>query len=245
MPTCVAIRAASALLAAGCLLAQPGVNELLREKTLERIREIERRSSGVVGVAAMDLATSEALVHNADTLFPQASSIKIAILAEMFAAARAGRVRLDDQLTLRPADTVGGSGHLQEALRKGPVTLTVEELLTAMVRNSDNARLAELLYRGAVVDQAASEQMIRIMKLVDADFRKAVPKSIEVAAKPGALTGVRAETGIIFLPRRPFVLSVAAAHLEGEENPVPELAAVVFDYFRKLGEANRYGRKLQ
>ena len=37
------------------------------------------------------------------------------------------------------------------------------------------ARLAELLYRGKAVDEAASKEMIEILKLVNADFRKSIP----------------------------------------------------------------------
>ncbi|MGH9668153.1 MAG: serine hydrolase, partial [Bryobacteraceae bacterium] len=39
---------------------------------------------------------------------------------------------------LTRADVVGGSGELQTALKKGPVTLSVRELITAMIEHSDN-----------------------------------------------------------------------------------------------------------
>lgn len=106
---------------------------------------------------------------------------------------------------------------------------------------SEMARIAELIYQGRAVDREASQRMIEILKLVEADFRKVVPASIAVAAKPGSLTGVRTETGIVYLPGREFILSVNSTFLPGTENPVPAVASAVYDYFAMLARSNRYG----
>jgi beta-lactamase class A len=118
----------------------------------------------------------------------------------------------------------------------------------AAAKNDENvstplemARIAELIYRGKAVDQEASRQMAEILKLVNADFRKSVPVSVAVASKPGGLTGVRCETGIIFARDRPFVLSVASSFLTEPENPVQAVSKLFYEHFSKLGRSNKFG----
>jgi beta-lactamase class A len=269
----------------------------LEEKLMSRIRAVDDATNGVVGVAIIDLQNMRVLQHNAETLFPQASSIKIPIMMAIFQAARSGKLKLDETVTLQNSDSVEGSGHLRLLLRSQPVTLTVRDLVTAMIETSDNtatnkliamvgmdavnrlltdlgfgktrlqrrmldsraaaedkenistplemARLVEMLYRGKVVDAGASNEMIEILKLVNADFRKVIPANIPVASKPGEVLGVRAETGIVFLQKRPFVLSVMSTYLSAASNPVPEITRLVYDYFDKIATSNRYGHKLQ
>jgi beta-lactamase class A len=277
--------------------SQPSAVDLLERKLLDRIRAIEEGAGGVVGVAAIDLDEGRTIAWNGNTVFPQASSIKIPILIETFQAARDGRLKLDDAITLEQADTVGGSGHLQILLRTRPVSLTVRELAAAMIETSDNtatnkliamlgmervnaslgrlgfkqtrlqrimldtaaaargeenvstptemARLMELIYRRKAVDADASNEMLEIMKRVNADFRAVFPAAIAVASKPGEVTGVRCETGVVFLPGRPFVLSVMSTFLSDGENPVPAVARAVYDHFAKLAASNRYGNRLR
>ncbi len=285
------------LLLAGCASAQPTVVEALEERLLGRLRAVEESLGGVLGVAAIDLTTGRAISHRGEAAFPQASSIKIPILIELYRAERAGQVRLDESLTLTEKDLVGGSGRLQERVKAGPVTLSVRELARAMIEWSDNlatnqlmgklgrervnrtldelgfrgtrlqrkmmdaaaaardeenistplemARLVERIYRGQAVDAAASKEMLGLLKLVKADFRRVVPAGVEVASKPGDLPGVFCETGVVFLPKRPFVLAVASTFVEDWQNPVPEVAALVYAHFERLAAANRYGRRLE
>jgi beta-lactamase class A len=120
------------------LSAQPSAAELLEQKTLDQIRDFDRGFDGAVGVAAIDLETGHSFGYHADSVFPQASVIKIPILIAMFQAQHDGRLRLSDPVTLDLKDAVGGSGHLKAALAKGPVTLSLRELVAAMMDDSDN-----------------------------------------------------------------------------------------------------------
>ena len=86
--------------------------------------------------------------------------------------------------------------------------------------------------------------MLSVMKRVDAYMRPAIPGDIEVASKPGDLDGVRTETGIVFLPKRPFIVSVMSTYLNDRVNPVGPVTGIVFDYFNKVAHANQYGRRL-
>mgnify|MGYP001094563863 CR=1 FL=1 len=285
------------LLVCSLACAQSTVAELLEQKLAEKIRKLDDSLGGVLGVAAIDLATGRIISYNGGVTFPQASSIKIPILIQVYRAARAGEIRLEDSVTLTEKDLAGGSGHLQERVKKGPVTLTVQDLARAMIEYSDNlatnklieltgmervnrtleelgfsgtrlqrrmmdsaaaareeenistplemARLVETIYRGRAVDEAACAEMLALMKLVKADFRKTVPAQIEVASKPGDVPGVHCETGVVFLPKRPFVLSVMCTFFREGANPVPGVASLVYAHFEKLAASNRYGHRLQ
>jgi len=284
-------------MASWTLAAQPTVGDLWEARTAARLRALEEKLNGVLGVAAVDLETGAVLGLNADTVFPQASVIKLPIMIEVFRAARAGRVRLEDSLRLTAEDAVGGSGKLQEELKRAPASRSVRELVELMIRDSDNtatnklislvgmeavnrtlgglgltrtrlqrrmmdgaaamhddenlstpremARLAELIYRGCAVDQEADARMVEILKTVQAAFRKAIPAEIPVASKPGELPGVRAETGLVFLPGRPFALSVMSAFLGEKQDPVEEAARILFEHFQKLARSNRYGHQVR
>lgn len=267
--------------------------ELFEQKLMARLRALDNQLDGVLGVAVVDLSTGHAFSYHGDTVFPQASSIKIPIMAEMYRAERAGEFRFSDAVTLTRKDYVGGSGELQKGLLQGPVKTTIGKLVTAMIEESDNtatnwciaklgmgrvnrlldelnlvntrlrrimldtgaasrneenvstpkemARLVEMVYRQQLVDPSASMDMRNLMGLVKADFRKSVPAGVDVASKPGEVTGVRCETGIVYLPGRPFVLSVMSSFVVGEDNPVPAVTRLVYAHFERLASGNRFG----
>src|SRR6059058_4504372 len=59
-------------------------SDLLWKKLEARVAETADRIDGVMGVAILDLTDGRILLHNADRVFPTASSIKIAILLELY-----------------------------------------------------------------------------------------------------------------------------------------------------------------
>jgi beta-lactamase class A len=112
--------------------------EILEQKLREKLKTIDSGVDGVLGIAAIDLTSGRSVTLNPDTIFATASTIKVPILIEMFRLARAGEFKMTDKLTLAPAELVGGSGRIQDTLKQGPVTLTVMDLITAMMEHSDN-----------------------------------------------------------------------------------------------------------
>ena len=276
---------------------QPTVADLLEQQTVGAIGRFAASFEGVLGVSAIDLTTGHAFDFHGDTQFPTASTIKIAILIRMYQAERAGQFRFTDKVTLQPGEAVGGSGHLQEALKKGPVTLTIRDLIDKMIEDSDNtatnrcidlagmaranetldslgfrrtrllrkmmdaaaalrndenvatpnemARMAEMIYRGKVVDAEACREMIAIMKKVSGGLREGLPLDVETASKTGELPGARCETGIVYLEHRPFVLSVMSAYIDDRRTPVPEVTRIVYRHFEKLAVSNAYGRSVR
>jgi beta-lactamase class A len=139
------------------LLAAPGcfgqtLAQLYGEKTLQRIAEVDRSMDGVLGVSAIDLTTGGTLDYHAGAESATASLIKVPLLVQLMRAKRAGAFRMEDRITLQPSESVGGSGYLQDELAKGPVTLTVHDLIVRMIVDSDNVATNRLI-RLAGMDQ--------------------------------------------------------------------------------------------
>jgi beta-lactamase class A len=86
-------------------------SDLLWKKLDIRVRHIADKFDGVMGVAILDLTDSRILLRNGDRVFPTASSIKIAILVELYRqdqqmhSGANGKARLDDTYTFDPKDS--------------------------------------------------------------------------------------------------------------------------------------------
>ncbi|WP_031495132.1 serine hydrolase [Bryobacter aggregatus] len=126
-----------ALLAAACAPAQH-VADLLTAKMHDRIVAYDARMDGALGVAIIDLTTGTQWSYHGKLVFPTASAIKVPILMEIFRLRELGQLHFNEKVTLQPAEAVGGSGVLQERLRNGPITLSVEEIVREMIASSDN-----------------------------------------------------------------------------------------------------------
>jgi beta-lactamase class A len=109
----------------------------LRSKYEQRIKNIVNSADAIVGVAVKNLSTGEELLINGDEVFPQASSIKIHILAELYRQAATGRVKLGEPLPLPARSKVGGSGVLAE-LGDGTVSMSLRDYAILMIVLSDN-----------------------------------------------------------------------------------------------------------
>src|SRR6267378_4965834 len=67
------------------------------EKT---ILDIDRGLDGVMGVAIVDLTDGHKYLLHANDVYPQASSIKICVLAELYRQAQQGKLKLTDLYTV-------------------------------------------------------------------------------------------------------------------------------------------------
>jgi beta-lactamase class A len=104
---------------------------------LERIQELADEFDGVVGVAARDFGSGEAISYNADVIFPTASTFKTALLYELYRQVDEGKVDPSSRITFEDRMRVPGSGVLQD-LDAG-ASLTVKDIATLMIVVSDNA----------------------------------------------------------------------------------------------------------
>jgi beta-lactamase class A len=128
-------------------------SDLLWKKVESRIDEMATRFDGVMGVAIVDLTDGRrVLLRNAEQVFPAASSIKLAILLELYhqdEQARAGvkgKATLDDFYTFDPKDLVGDS-RVMAGLSAGMTRVTNRDLAQFMVAVSDNSAANVLIDR--------------------------------------------------------------------------------------------------
>jgi beta-lactamase class A len=137
-----------AALANSAIAQQPfPQKELLLWQKLETfVHNEDQQLDGVLGVAIKDLSNEHTLLLNADEVFPTASTIKIAILAEFYRQLQQGKLKFDELYTLRKADLVGGSG-IAEALTPGATRLTLRDVAALMVSVSDNSMTNVLIER--------------------------------------------------------------------------------------------------
>jgi beta-lactamase class A len=255
--------------------ASPGTaGPLGPEQARDAVAAVAAACTGHVGLFARHLGTGEELTWNPDATIQTASTVKVAILAEVMRQARLGRVDLDAVVVTAEADLTGGSGVV--CLLHPGLTCTVADLCTLMIVLSDNTatnmlidllggvdavndgvaslgfggivldhkvnmappalvvtpqpreklprplatatpavfgELMARLYAGTVVDEAASRQMITIMRYQQhqALFPRAYPElagpdeepgqdAPALAHKTGWVRGCRADTGILYLP---------------------------------------------
>ncbi len=99
------------------------------------IAGVEGRLDGVLGVAVQDLVTGRVIEIRGDVVFPQASSIKLALVYELYQQAGAGRIDLNSLRSL-PKIRAGGSGILP--FFSAQAQLTVRDLAVLMMSLSDN-----------------------------------------------------------------------------------------------------------
>src|SRR5438067_13637182 len=119
-------------------------SDLLWKKLETRVEEIAARLDGVMGVAVLDLTDGRVLLRNADRVFAAASSIKLAILLELYRqdqearAGAKGKAKLDDIYTFDPKDLVEDR-QIMAGLTAGVTRVTNRDLAQFMVAVSDNA----------------------------------------------------------------------------------------------------------
>jgi beta-lactamase class A len=126
--------------------------QVLWERLHATLSGIEQQLDGVLGVAILDLTTGQQLLMHPDAVFPQASSIKIAVLAELYhqaeqaAAGTPSKAKLTDPYVVRTSDLVPDSS-IMGGLTAGVTTLTNRDLATIMVAVSDNSATNVLIDR--------------------------------------------------------------------------------------------------
>jgi beta-lactamase class A len=156
-------------------------DDLLWKKLSDRVAEIVERFDGVMGVAIADLTDDRAILKNADRVFPTASSIKIAILLELYhqdqeaRTGAAGKAKLDDVYTFDPKDLVEDS-QIMAGLTPDVTRVTNRDLAQFMIAVSDNAAANILIDR---VGRENVNAMLRSLGLAKTTLRR---KMMDVAA---------------------------------------------------------------
>ena|SRR5450631_531324 len=267
------------------------------------VADVEQGLDGVLGVAILDLTSGQQLLIHPDEVFPQASSIKIAVLAELYRQAEQsahgvkGQATLKDRYVVRAADVVPDSAILG-GLTPGITSLTNRDLATMMVAVSDNSAtnvlidrvgmdnvvrltetlglkqtqlrrkmmdlkaaaegrenistpremmgLLEQLYRGKVIGPPLLDDFFTVLATTkDSWLPRDLPADLKIANKPGALEGVRNDSGIVFLKNRPYVICVMTTYLASErtgEEAITRISSLAYGVFDRLSRASDLGR---
>jgi beta-lactamase class A len=125
---------------------QTAKRRMLWQKLQREIRVIDQELKGVLALAIKDLTSEEEFFINPDEVMPQASSIKIAVLAELYLESQQGKLKLTDEYVVRKEDLVPGSD-IMLGLTPGTTRLTLRDLATMMIAVSDNSATNVLIDR--------------------------------------------------------------------------------------------------
>ena len=292
----IALQANSAL-AQTSVSAPSEKQEVLWTKLEKSILDVDRNLDGVMGVAIIDLTDGHKYLLHASDVFPQASSIKICVLAELYRQAQQGKLKLTDLYTVNAADLVQDSD-IMGGLTPGVTKITLRDLATMMVAVSDNSAtnvlidrvgmdnvnaflaaqglhetklrrkmmdlkaasegrenvstpnemssLLQALYRGQILNKEMTDDFFKVLSThKDSWIPRELPDDLKIANKPGALEGVRNDSGVIFVEKRPYILCVMTTYLHRErdgEDAISKISLEAWRMFDRIARASEYGR---
>ena len=107
----------------------------LRARTAAQLEAAATGLDGVMGYVVVDIQSGERFERLPDEIFPLASTIKVAILYELFKQADEGRLNLDEVRALDRRHVVGGSGVLTQLTAPA---MPLRDYAILMVVLSDN-----------------------------------------------------------------------------------------------------------
>ena len=106
--------------------------------------------------------------------------------------------------------------------------------------------LLEAIYRGKVLNQESTADFFQVLSTNKASWiPRDLPANVRVADKPGALEGVRNDSGIVFVEGRPYVICVMTSFLRNErdgEESISKVSLATWRMFDRLSRATEYGR---
>jgi beta-lactamase class A len=103
----------------------------------ETLTAIAARNPTNVGIAAKHLESGRTISLNARSAFPMASTFKVAVAVRLLQLVDQGRLKLDDLIAIQRKDYVVASV-LAERFNRGPVSVSLANLLELMLVLSDN-----------------------------------------------------------------------------------------------------------
>jgi beta-lactamase class A len=112
--------------------------QVLWQKLEASITDVDRHLDGVMGVAIEDLTSGQRFQLRGDEVFPQASSIKTALLTGLYRQVQDGKLKLTDLYTVQASDLVPDSD-IMNGLTAGTTRVTLRDLATMVVAVSDNS----------------------------------------------------------------------------------------------------------
>lgn len=160
------------------------------------------------GVFLVDLDTGNYVDINASTSFPAASTIKVPILIAFFQDVDAGKIRLDEMLTMQQDMLAGGSGTLQR--QPAGTQYAALEVATKMITVSDNTATNMLIARLGGID--ALNQRFRTWGLTTTTIRNQLPDlqgtNTTTPRELGNLMAIVSQGNLVSMPSRDLMLDI-------------------------------------
>ena len=148
--------------------AHSAKQQVLWDKLESTIRAVDQNLDGVMGIAIEDLTTGQKYFLHEDEVFAQASSIKVAVLAEFYHQAQqsaegaSGKAKLSDLYVVDAKDLVADSD-IMLGLTPGVTRITNRDLATMMVAVSDNSAANILIDRVGMANVNALMDSLGLM----------------------------------------------------------------------------------
>ncbi len=102
------------------------------------------------------------------------------------------------------------------------------------------------LYQGKVLNKEMTDDFFKMLSThKDSWIPRELPDNLKIADKPGALEGVRNDSGIVFVENRPYAISIMTSYLRRErdgEEAISGISLAAYRMFDRLGRASEYGR---
>jgi beta-lactamase class A len=110
-------------------------------------------------------------------------------------------------------------------------------------------KLLDAVHKGKILNKEMAAEFIKQLSTLKKNsyLSTLLPGSVQVADKPGDLDGVRTDSGIVFVPNRPFAISVMTSWDRDEiaaERAISEIGLEAYRYFEMRGKTSEYGRIL-
>ncbi len=104
------------------------------------------------------------------------------------------------------------------------------------------------LYRGEIASRNLSDDVLKFLKLrKSSPIPKLIPSNISIANKPGGIEGVACDWAVVYVPGRPFAISVMTNY-NGEtanaNDAIANVAKLAYDYFSRLARSTAYGARV-
>ena len=106
--------------------------------------------------------------------------------------------------------------------------------------------LLQALYRGEILNKEMTADFFKVLSTHKESFiPRDLPDDLKIANKPGELEGVRNDSGVIFLKKRPYILCVMTTYLRHErdgEQAISNISLAAWRMFDRVARASEYGR---
>jgi beta-lactamase class A len=106
--------------------------------------------------------------------------------------------------------------------------------------------LLDALYHGKVLNKESTADFFQMLSTnKDSWIPRDLPADVKTANKPGALEGVRNDSGVVFVEGRPYVICVMTTFLHNErdgEQAISKVSLAAWSMFDRMSRATEYGR---